>query len=259
MNRKYIDLSIKFPLIGKILYFLKKSKIILEGHPFLTLANFTAIILASIPFLDYMINFDPKQKVYGLLFFVPALAVYLVSLFSYLLFKKFPNFSRILSFCLNITLIVVVQIIISSIIWYHYSEIRMESIYNKLENYPLALEAYPAEQVAHFPQKIPAEASNIVFFAKTYTIFGNQFLYLKFDIDKKYIENELKKHSFLKTWEYDSSQKYYYNGINFSDFTFYDVGDSTQGKQLATRLPYYYGIGVNKKQSQILYYYVTID
>ncbi len=84
-------------------------------------------------------------------------------------------------------------------------------------------------------------------------------MYLKFDINKKYIENELKKHSYLRTWEYDSSQKYYYNGINYSDFTFYDVGDSTQGKQLATGLPYYYGIGVNKKQSQILYYYVTID
>ena len=259
MNRKYTDLSSKFPLIGRILYFLKNSKIILEGHPFLTFANFTAIVLASIPFLDYMLNYEPEQKIYGLLFFVPAFAVYLVSLFSYLLFKKFPSLSRILSFCLNITLIVVVQIIISSIIWYHYSELRMESIYNKLENYPLALEAYPAGQVEHFPKKIPAEASNIVFFAKTYTIFGNQFLYLKFDIDKKYIENELKKHSYLRTWEYDSSKKYYYNGINFSDFTFYDIGDSTQEKQLAIGIPYYYGIGVNKTQTQILYYYVTID
>ena len=259
MNRKYIDLNAKIPFIGKGLDFLKKSKIIQEGHPFLTLANFTAIVLAFIPFLDYMINFDPKQKAYGLLFFIPTLAVYLVSLFSFLLFKKFPNFSRILSFCLNITLIVVVQVIIASIIWYHYSEIRMESIYNKLKNYPLALEAYPAEQVAHFPEKIPTEASNIVFFAKTYTIFGNQFLYLKFDINKKYIENELKKHSYLRTWEYDSSQKYYYNGINYSDFTFYDISDSTQEKLLATGLPYYYGIGINKKQNQILYYYVTID
>ena len=259
MNRRYADLSIKISFINKGLYFLKKSKIIQEGHPFLTLANFTAIFLASIPFLDYILNFEPEQKIYGLLFFIPALVVYLISLFSALLFIKIPNFSRILSFCLNIILIVIVQIVISSIIWYHYSEIRMELIYNKLENYPLVLRAYPATQVSHFPQKIPAEASNIVLFADTYTISGSQVLYLKFDIDKKYIENELKKHSYLRTWEYDSSKKYYYNGINFSDFTFYDIGDSTQEKQLATGLPYYYGIGVNKTQNQILYYYVTID
>ena len=69
----------------------------------------------------------------------------------------------------------------------------------------------------------------------------------------------IKDYQNLQTWEYDSSKKYYYNGINFSDFTFYDIGDSTQEKQLAIGIPYYYGIGVNKTQTQILYYYVTID
>ena len=259
MLGKYINLN---KIFYYILKFLKKSKIVIEKHKFLTFANLTSIFLGLFPCVYGLLRFEPQNKIPNLMYLIPIPVVYLVSLAAYFIFKKLPTISRIFSFLLNSTIIVIFQILFALIIFSFADSCDFNDKCNKVENYQVALQQYPTKRVAHFPDKIPPEATNIRISAETFSFFGSQSLYLVFDIDKQYIDNEIEKHSFVNIMDYAKASKFYgfyNNDIDFSKYTFYVINDREHENLPGHHFPYHYGIGVNKDSNQILYYYENPD
>ena len=69
---------------------------------------------------------------------------------------------------------------------------------NQIKHYKLALSNVDLSNTSHFPHKIPNEAKNAELKASTYSFFGSEDLYLKFDTNKEYIDKELKNSGQIK-------------------------------------------------------------
>lgn len=245
---------------------LKKVKIILEGHPFLTSANFISFFLALIPFTLLFIDGGAEAKLNAFIFFIPLLLVYLISLLSYLIYKKSKWISRIFSVVLQSLILIVVQLFYAFLILFVIALCSSNNQYQKIENYELALRQFPQRVTNHFPRIIPESASNIFYEVTPGSFHGGQNIYLKFDIDKEYIENELNTHTYVKVFKYENLSNsgnlpysFYCNGLDLKDFSFYIIGDKEHNNVYDFHRPYHYGIGVNIDKNQILYYYENPD
>ena len=258
MYGKYINISTpKF--FSKIWNILKSCKVVIEKHKFLTIANFTAIFFGFLPCIYCLICFESENKVKSFLYLCPILAVYIASFLAYSIFKKFPTFSRIFSALLNTT-ILFLQVFVTLVTFAlcPYSEEIDYTKYNKVENYKKTIQLYNHKRVAHFPAKIPKEATSIVIDARPVDFFGSQHIYLKFDINKEYINNELKKYSYIKILDYQNASEqygYFANNIDFSKYIYFVINDKAHEKLEKQDFPYHYGIATNREQNQILYYY----
>ena len=96
--------------------------------------------------------------------------------------------------------------------------------------------------VEHFPKSIPENAKNIQFNQEQNEWFGSEAIILKFNIDKEYINKELKKYNFKYKENTDSyiSKKYNShkpdammtdgNRIKTEGFTLYIIDDRESEK-----------------------------
>ena len=128
--------------------------------------------------------------------------------------------------------------------------------YDDIACYEEFLNYYPQEYVAHLPSQIPKSAQNVEIHASTGGFHAGQSLIIKFDTNKNYIENELKKYRFKSK---ENPQHYAFrtltdnDRIKIDDFTFYVIDGTLD------RFANNYGIGVNKSQNKIIYYYSNND
>jgi len=261
MLRKYINFG---KIYYTIFFWLKCAKFFIEGHSFLTLANFISLFLGLTACLYCLIFFEPEDKITGGLFLIPVILVYFVSLLSFFIYKKFKLFSRIFAFLLNNFIIIVFQILIASFVFASAYEFDLETKSNQVKYYPLALERISEQdKILHFPAKIPDNAKNVFLDVDTISFFGSESIYLAFDTDKEYIDNELKKHKYIKISNYSRIQpfdySFYCNNLDLNGFTFYIINDRKHANPKEHSFPFHYGIGVNYPKNKILYYYENPD
>lgn len=266
MIRKYINLKLK-PLFTQLCDKAKKYKIILEGHKFLTFANILSILLGILPCLYFLITFEPENKIDSLLYLIPIIFVYLTSLLSALMFKKFKTLSRIFSFLLNTFIIIIFQLLIGYLILLLVGYCDLEAKCNKIKNYPLPLEHIGySERIKHFPQEIPNEATNTNIKVCLPTFFGSEGMYLWFNASEDYINKEINKHAYVaivtekdKIRDYPYYYSFYCNKLDRDGYTYYVINDRNHDNTKTHSFPFHYGIGVNKDKTQILYYYENPD
>lgn len=74
-----------------------------------------------------------------------------------------------------------------------------DNTYNSPNDYIKAKKEIHAQyRIGHFPSAIPNKATNVVFHKSNGAFYKSEYIILKFNIDKKYIEDELKKHKFIE-------------------------------------------------------------
>ena len=117
------------------------------------------------------------------------------------------------------------------------------------------------EKISHFPKTIPANADKIQMYCYTSDYNGEVFI-LKFNINKEYIEQELKNHKFLNSdTPIGTPQEIYYvyndnNRIKTDNTTWYVI-DNEENKQIYKKyFPYYSSIGISNNLDFIIYYYI---
>ena len=102
----------------------------------------------------------------------------------------------------------------------------------------------------HFPDKIPINATNVELYQGVW-LHGDVEIYLKFNIDDEYINNELKNHQYTAI---TTGDKYIghepHDRMKNKDDVYYILGDLLQMHR-----GYSYGIVVNRKTHEIIYYY----
>ena len=129
-------------------------------------------------------------------------------------------------------------------------------------NYTKALQIIKQqEKITHFPKKIPSNAKKIKMYCYT-SDYGGEIFILKFDINKEYIEKELKNHKFLNSdTPIGTAQEIYYifndnNRIKTDNTTWYVI-DNKENKQVYKKyFPYYSSIGISNNMDFIIYYYI---
>ncbi len=227
-----------------------------KEHKYLYWTIILSFILAILPFLYCLFTFFLKYKLTGWIFLIPFFIILALSLLASYTYKYIPKITKFITFVLNTFIIVIFQMLIGILVLsflYLHNESYM---YDKPKYYEKVLELFLEERVAHFPKKIPAEATNIKMEADINYWFGSDGFALKFDIDEEYIRKELGKYKF----KYSSGPNEYvfstmledaYN--EFKDVTFYVIDGKLE------RFGKNYGIGVDKDFTKIIYYYSNPD
>lgn len=263
MNRKYINKKYLFKIPFELLNIIRELK---KNHPCLFWTCLISLIFGVLPFAYCLISFEWKFKLLGLIFLIPLIITFLITGAAVRLFEYVPNLSRILSFILNTFVILFIQICIGLLFFYILMFADLDAKCNQIKHYKLALSNVDLSNTSHFPHKIPNEAKNAELKASTYSFFGSEDLYLKFDTNKEYIDKELKKYNFIKICNHDkcsdgsdNNYRYYSGDIDIKDFTFYVINDKEHENLPEHSFPYHYGIGVNYNTNQILYYYENPD
>ena len=135
-----------------------------------------------------------------------------------------------------------------------------KNILTNPKDYPKAYTSVENQnKISHFPQKIPTDAKNVKMYCKTSQYGENVFL-LEFSTDKNYIQQELNKHKFInKDTKIGENQTIYHfysnNGIKPDGYTFFVIDDNENREYSTKYFPYYSGIGINKAEDKILYYF----
>ncbi len=228
-------------------------------HPFLTISLIISFLLALLPCLIFIIEAE-HEKCFGLVFILPTILIAFITFCAYKFFDKHPMLTKIITGILNSIIIIVVQIIYGTVLFYILAMLESDYAYNNPNDYIKALNSiYYQEYIQHFPEKIPGQATEILL-SKTSCIFrGHEEIILRFKIDKNYIDNELLKHSY-KYIETAENKTYRHNSFDFSlnmdKFTLYIINDSLSKKKEGIA-PSHYGIAVNHKTNEIAYYYIN--
>lgn len=228
-------------------------------HPFLTTSLITSLLLALIPCLTFIIEAE-HEKCFGLIFILPAILVAFITFCAYKFFDKRPLLTKIISGTLNSIIIIFIQIIYGTILFFILAMIESDYAYSNPKDYTKALNSICyQEYIQHFPKRIPDQATDILLY-KTSCIFrGREEIILKFKIDKKYIDKELSMYSY-KYIESPQNRNYRHNSFDFSlnmdKFTLYIINDYISKKRNEIG-PYHYGIAVNYKTNEIAFYYIN--
>ena len=217
-----------------------------------------SFVLAALPFLYCLITFFTPNKLYGTwVFFIPFFVILIISLLSFLAHKKFPKLSGFVAFCINIFIVLYIQIFAGLIVLGVLYGLNQEYMNDKPEYYEKVIERVtPKDRVKHFPNHIPQNAKNIVMDASIFSFFGSLDVFLKFDIDKTYIENELKQYKFKSIQRPD---------MNNFGYVLSKMGTSTKTYDVyiingeLRRRGDCYGIAVNQEKNQIIYFYLDPD
>lgn len=225
------------------------------NHKFIFFAILTSFIFSALPCLYILtIFFEDKQD--GFLFFIPFVIILIINIIAIKIFKYIPKITKFLTFILNSFIIVIIQMFCALFLLSFMTIANDMYMRDKPEFYEEVLTYYPKERVAHFPQHIPQNATNVEMDADMGSFHGGQTLMIKFDTDKNYIEKELKKYKFKSK---ETSQHYVFSTltdnrrIRIDDFTFYVINGTLD------RFGRNYGIAVNKTYDKIIYYYSNPD
>lgn len=149
------------------------------------------------------------------------------------------------------------------------TEEKLKKRYNNISEYSKAKEHFCGKKkfIEHFPKEISNNAKNFLMDKPHVCFFDSDSFFVSFEADDNYIQNELKKHKFIKTeGPYETEEQYSDNPIHHfaiynlklkkTNFIFYTIEDNTTIKSFS---PVEYGIAVNPKTNTILYYYASLD
>lgn len=205
------------------------------------------IFLGQILYL-YHIEFFDATIVATL--FIPVIIVLIVYLFQFLTNNKWKILCYILS-----SIILLKQILVFCLLFlFHYMSIHDNwyyKEYNNIDDYKTAIKELNCKKcIKHFPNNIPNNAKNIEFFQQQSYWWGSENIFLKFETNDKYLENEIQKYDKNKIGENTPKQVF---PFDTSDYNFYVVFYKT-GRFLKEG-----GIGINNKNNSILYYYNNPD
>lgn len=246
---------------------------LIKNHKFLFFAVVFSFLVAVFSCVYAISNIKPANIIYNLIFFIPFLFVCLISFAACNTFKKHSMITKISSFVLNILIIGFFQI--GTIIFmFMLANLfpEQDPSYQSPNNYKIALNTVWAQKcIEHFPKQIPENAKNVEFYKTNNNWFGSEAVTLKFEIDKKYIDKELKKYKFQYVENPDKLDMNEYNShrpdammtdnnrIKTENFIFYIINDRESEIPHQNGFPYHYGIAVNDKLNQIIYYYTCPD
>ena len=232
-----------------------------------------ALLICILNFsLLFIIKFN---SFYNLLAFIPFILI-LLSYFLYI--KNIENLNKFLK-CILLVFAVILHIIniafmvlLFGVLSFFTEMNKIDKQYENPAEYTIAKNSINSQyRINHFPNEIPTEAKNIHFYKYCNSWFGSEGMLLEFDIDKKYIENELQTYKFIaidnipKNPEYDRGYNIYNhmlagsNNFDINNFTFYVINNRNNENPSGHHFPYHYGIGVNKEHNRILYYYDCPD
>lgn len=200
----------------------------------------------------------------GILYFIPVVIAFIICFVSIHLSKNLSKIFKIIISVLSLVIIFIVQFYFTAIlsfILYMNNTKDIDKIYNKINTYDEAVKSIKARsRIKHFPPTIPYNAKNVKLYKNSNSFFGSEWILLSFEIDKKYIDDELKKYSFIETEnnKYNPMRDYAVNNLNLNktNFKFYTIGNNSTDKN---NFPLEYGIAVNDKTNTILYYYACLD
>ena len=119
-------------------------------------------------------------------------------------------------------------------------------------------------EIIHFPKTIPNDAKDVKFYYWTSSMNGSLLL-LQFKINKKYIQNELKRLSFINYYQPIGCRQNIYHFphqkdfINPNNLTFYVLKNKDNEYIFKKYFPYFSGIGVDRTMEHIVYYYIEPD
>lgn len=237
-----------------------------ENQPFVFRLMVLSFILATIPFLYCLIAFFyPNKLLYTWIFFIPFVVVFSISLISFFVHRKFPLFVNLIACLLNLFIILVIQCFCGLYVFSFLFCANEEYKFDKPEYYEEVIEHFEKDKVAHFPKHIPEGAKDVEMWGDYLSFFGSEKFLLKFNADKKYIENELKKYKFISIESYKKFENrldyVIKDGKSFKkeDFTYYIISDRENDKPTRHCFPYHYGLAINHDKTQILYYYSDPD
>lgn len=205
--------------------------------------------------------------------FIPFLSILSLNFLSALFQKRYKKIAEIVSKIGN-SIIIICQIVITYLTinivymathddWYYTS-------YNKIEDYKTAKKEISCKKcIKHFPASVPKSTDNVKFYQYISYWWGSEEIALLFKADEKFIDNEIKKYKFIKIDSPPTKQKEYRNNyarnciysdiedIDENNFKFYIIGNNSTHPH--SHFTIEYGIGVNKKTNEILYYYSRPD
>lgn len=222
----------------------------IKTHPFLFAVIIISCVLALIPTGYALIMLIPKYFLYSWVFWIPVLIITFVQLCTYFLYKKFPLFTKIVTFLLNI--IILFLLLVFLIFAYALLKWKQDDyIAEKPQYYQVALKSFSKDNIRHFPREIPLNANNPIMFFPVWSSLGC----LKFNIDEQYIRNELSKYSFEKIVNKDEIifDCLKYRKIKAEKFTYYVIKEEILGEKKEDKRSQ--GIAVSSDFTEIIYYY----
>lgn len=167
-------------------------------HRFLLIALILSFIIC-VPIFIFLLIVFPIIPI--ILFLVPFLLVILISVISSYTYSKFPKLTKVISAFLNSIIIIasiVALIVTITFIQNPFPDLKEDTVYEHPIQYQDAKNSINAQsRIQHFPDNIPENAKHIRFHKDSNSWFGGEQMILEFDIDKQYIENELKKYKFI--------------------------------------------------------------
>ena len=198
----------------------------------------------------------------GLYVFIPAIAAVLIYYVLALLFKKFTITAKIITVIISI-LAILGQILVSLVIITIVAIFYEGKVYEDIKDYNKAVDTiWHTNCILHFPKSIPENAKNVRMHKCAGPIFGSEEMFLAFEADKEYIDSEIKKFKFIKTegpFSNKVARSVIFSNLSIDEegFKFYVIGDNSTSN--TERFPLEYGIAVNHKTNQIIYYYELFD
>lgn len=236
-------------------------------HPYLFIANLISIVFGGLQFIYCVFVFDNSEnKLIGFIFLFPIFLMLVISSLVIKFFKLCPWFFKIFSFVFNVAFLFMVQIIMAGFILAFVELGDISITENNIQNYEHTISYKHSTRTAHFPRKIPEQATDVNLEIENCVFFGSERIYLKFKADRAYIDNEIKKYSYVNTMkdgkcssECKYSYNFYTNKIDLDGLTFYIINDREHEDLPGHHFPYHYGIGVNYDTNEILYYYECPD
>ena len=170
------------------------------------------------------------------------------------LIKKIIICSLILIFVCIIYILSFLQYAKNNNDWYYKS-------YNDISDYKIAKKNIDCNKcIKHFPKIIPSYLKNVQFYQYSNYWWGSEGIFLKFKVNKDYIKNEFKNKKF--TIVVDKNSNFFYdserNSIQFNKTELFDIDDfkffvieKSNNKE--------FGIAINDKNNEVLYYYIKPD
>ena len=234
-------------------------KIILNilKYLFITVSLLISILVGIISCWTILLSCVSKVTIFNVLssslFFIPTLLIFVIFFFSNKYTGKYSILLKTLSYIAICILVYFHITILSYTLSYSlgctveknetYNPIRPISEYSKfVKNRTI--------RTAHFPDKIPPNATNAELYIN-YMMHGDVEEYLKFNIDDEYINKELKNYQYTTIITGDKYTGHPPHGrTKNKDDVYYILGDLLQMHR-----GYSYGIVVNRKTHEIIYYY----
>lgn len=225
-----------------------------KKHKWMIICIIISFVISALQYL-----YSLKVSWYGTLtswlwLFIPAIALLVINFILSITSNKAPKASKIIGILLNFFIIVVVQLFFCGLMTLFFASLEERPV-TEVKDYNHALSSIGIKkQIKHFPQNVPDNAQNVELKKEANNWFGSEEIFLAFDIDDKYIQQELSKYKFVSVeGPYDEINKYYdvYRSLYPNDLekTGYKVYYINKGD------PYYAASGIAVKNNRIMYFY----